>query len=181
MHLFRDRRIDGVRASLPTVLVSTTIIVAIVSAQIYTSITNDRSSRSKLFTILNDSASSLFFIAIGVYLVSSNQISRFFLAFPRCSSSSSSPDCPTNYLGNGIPNTGVFSPHISYWKSLPSSDPNSYCYGSSSCYGRQIAPKCNYDFTRIPWTAYKRNLDSLVNDHIDLAVLQHQNLLLIHD
>ena len=155
---------------LPTVLVSTTIIVAIVSAQIYTSITNDRSSRSKLFTILNDSASESIFYSYRSLLNSARtKYLGFFWLSHVCSSSSSSPDCPTNYLGNRIPNTGVFSPHISYWKSLPSSDPNSYCYGSSSCYGRQIAPKCNYDFTRIPWTAYKRNLDSLVNDRIDLA------------
>ena len=155
---------------LPTVLVSTTIVVAIVSAQIYTSITNDRSSRSKLFTILNDSASeSIFYIYRSLLNSARTKYLGYFWLTHACSSSSSSLDCPTNYLGNRIPNTGVFSPQISYWKSLPSSDPNSFCYGSSSCYGRQIAPKCNYDFTRIPWNSYKRNLDSLVNDRIDLA------------
>ena len=46
---------------LPTVLVTTTIIVSIVSVQIFNSITSDRSSRSKLFTILNDSASESIF------------------------------------------------------------------------------------------------------------------------
>ena len=155
---------------LPTVLVTTTIIVGIVSVQVFNSITSDRSSRSKLFTILNDSASESIFYSYRSLLnsVRTKYLGYFWLTHA-CSSSSSSLDCPTNYLGNKIPNSGVFSPQISYLKALPASDPNSFCYGSSSCYGRQIAPKCNYDFNSIPWSIYKRNIDSLVNGRIDLA------------
>ena len=140
---------------LPTVLVTTTIIVGIVSVQVFNSITSDRSSRSKLFTILNDSASESIFYSYRSLLnsVRTKYLGYFWLTHA-CSSSSSSLDCPTNYLGNKIPNSGVFSPQISYLKALPASDPNSFCYGSSSCYGRQIARKCNYDFNSIPWRKF---------------------------
>ena len=70
MHLFRERK-DVMNGGfvLPTVLVTTTIIVSIVSVQIFNSITSDRSSRSKLFTILNDSASESIFYSYRSLLI----------------------------------------------------------------------------------------------------------------
>lgn len=158
---------------LPTVLIATTIIVGSIAVQVYNSITNDRSSRSRLFTILNDSASeSIFYSYRGLLNSARSKYLGYFWLTQVCSSSSLLQDCPTSYLGNRVPNTGVGIPRTTYWKSLPPNDFKSYCYGSSSCPGRQIAPKCNYDFNVIPWSQHKRRIDSIVNGKIHLSGTQ---------
>ena len=168
---FRFRRVHGDEGFvLPTVLISTTIIVGLVSVHVFNSITNDRSSRSKLFTILNDSASeSIFFSYRGLLNSARSKYLGYFWLTQVCSSSAQATDCPSDYLGNTISNSGVRIPRLSYWKTLPSSNTDSYCFGSSQCLGRQIAPKCNYDFRSIPWSSYKQSLDPLVNGRIHLS------------